>query len=97
MPKLAVPDFESDVLWEIAIAVARRGKAIHNRGTLVLSQAIRLRGRCFQSDRTASVGFSVLTLDAASVWSGPNGTTRLDWMTIGMTKAHSILCRVPST
>src|SRR6266542_4268225 len=54
----------------------------------------RLRGRCFQSDRTAPVGFSLLTLDAASAWSGPDGTTRVDWMTIGMTKAHSILGQV---
>ena len=40
MPNLAVPDFESDVLWGIAIAVARRGKAIRSWGTLELSRAI---------------------------------------------------------
>jgi hypothetical protein len=57
----------------------------------------RLRGRCFQSDRTAPVGFSPLTLGAASVWSGPDRTTRVDWMTMGMTMAHSILHRVAST
>jgi hypothetical protein len=33
-------------------------------------------------------------LDAASVWSGPDGTTRVDWMTMGMTMAHSILSRM---
>jgi hypothetical protein len=30
-------------------------------------------------------------LDAASVWPDPDGTNRVDWMTIGMTMAHSIL------
>jgi hypothetical protein len=40
MPNLTVPDFESAVLWDIAIAVARRGKAIRSWGTLELSRAI---------------------------------------------------------
>lgn len=40
MPNLAVPDFESDVLWDIAIAVARRGKAIRKWGTIESSRAV---------------------------------------------------------
>src|SRR6266545_5050124 len=54
----------------------------------------RLRGRCFQSSRPAPVGFSLLTLDAASVWSGPDGSNWIVWMTMGMTMAHSILDRM---
>lgn len=40
MPNLDLPDFDSDILWDIAIAVARCGKAIRNWGTLELSRAI---------------------------------------------------------
>jgi hypothetical protein len=54
----------------------------------------RLRARCFQSNRSVLVGSCLLTLDAASAWSGPDGSSRIDWMTIGMTKAHSILDRM---
>jgi hypothetical protein len=39
-PTLAVPDFESALLWDIAIAVARRGKAIRYHGSLEPSRAV---------------------------------------------------------
>jgi hypothetical protein len=56
----------------------------------------RLRARCYASNRTAQVGFSLLTLGPASVQTAPDGYRRIDWMIIGMIKAHSILNRVAS-
>ena len=64
MPNLAVPDFESDVLWDIAIAIARRGKAIRRRGTLELSRASEEVER-LNLDFTGSSRFQV----RLSVWS----------------------------
>ena len=40
MTSLAVPDFESTRLWDIAIAVARRRKAIRHHGSLECSRAV---------------------------------------------------------
>jgi hypothetical protein len=45
--------------------------------------------------RTALVGFSLLTLDALSVWSDLDWDSSIVWMIIGMTMARSILDRVP--
>jgi hypothetical protein len=50
----------------------------------------RLRVRCFASDWPALVGSCLLTLDAASVQTAPDGYRRIVWMIIGMIKAHSI-------
>jgi hypothetical protein len=50
----------------------------------------RLRVRCSASNWTEQDRNYLLTLGAASIWSGPNGLRRIVWMTMGMTKAHSI-------
>jgi hypothetical protein len=64
MANLAVPDFESDVLWDIAIAVARRAKAIRSSGTLELSRDVEEFER-LNLDFTGSSGFHV----RLSIWS----------------------------
>jgi hypothetical protein len=64
MPSLDVPDFESDLLWDIALAVARRGKAIRYHGTLELSRADEEFER-LNLDFTDVLGFRV----RLSIWS----------------------------
>lgn len=64
MPSLAVPDFESPLLWDIAIAVARRGKAIRYHGRLDSSRAVEVRER-LNLDFTGVSGFRV----RFSIWS----------------------------
>jgi hypothetical protein len=54
----------------------------------------RLRAKCSASEWTEQNGNYLLTLGAASIWSGPDGPRRIVWMTIEMTKAHSILRRM---
>jgi hypothetical protein len=48
----------------------------------------RLRGHGAQSVQVELVGFPQLTSGSASVWSGPDRGSRLDWMIIGMIKGH---------
>jgi hypothetical protein len=48
----------------------------------------RLRDGCSASAWTEAVGSSLLTLDALSVQTAPNGSRRIVWMIIGMIKAH---------
>src|SRR6266508_1011486 len=50
-----------------------------------------------QSAQSEPIGFSLLRLGGASTWSGPDGSTWTDWMSVGMTVAHSILGRMLST
>ncbi len=64
MPSLAVPDFESALLWDIAIAMARRCKAIRNHGSLESSRAVEDRER-LNLDFTGLSGFRV----RLSIWS----------------------------
>jgi hypothetical protein len=51
---------------------------------------LRLRGGIFQSNTSEGVGSSLLTWDAASIWSDPAGYGSIVWMTIRMTMAHPI-------
>ncbi len=39
------------------------------------------------------IGFSLLTLGAASAWSDPDGTTRVDWMINGMISSFGVMRR----
>jgi len=64
MPSLAVPDFESDLLWQVAIAVARRGKAIRYHGSLECSRAVEDHER-LNLDYTSCLRFRV----RLSIWS----------------------------
>src|SRR6266542_1623391 len=57
----------------------------------------RLRDCCMQSSRMALVGFSLLTLGAASAWSGLDGRFPIVWMIIGDDQGHSILDRMHSS
>jgi hypothetical protein len=59
--------------------------------------AFRLRARCSASNWTELEGNYLLTLGAASIWSGPDRSSWIDWMIIGMIKAHSILRRTRTT
>jgi hypothetical protein len=53
-------------------------------------RTFRLRDESFASDWTAMVGSSLLTWGAASIWSDPEGGSRIVWMIKRMIKAHSI-------
>jgi hypothetical protein len=64
MPSLAVPHLESDLLWEVAVAVARRGKAIRYHGSLDFSRAVEDYER-LNLDYTSSLRFRV----RLSIWS----------------------------
>jgi hypothetical protein len=57
----------------------------------------RLRARSSASNWTVLVGSCLLALGAASIWSGPDEGSWVDWMIIGMIKAHSILRRMRTT
>ena len=52
------------------------------------SSAFRLRVGCSASTWTAPDGSSLLTLDASSVQTAPDGSRRIVWMINGMIKAH---------
>jgi hypothetical protein len=56
----------------------------------------RLRVGCSASTWTAPDGSSLLTLDAPSVQTAPEGSRRIVWMIIGMIKAHPTKNRMPS-
>jgi hypothetical protein len=48
----------------------------------------RLREKRLQSDQTEPDGTALLTLDTASIWTGPDGGDPTCWMIIGMIKAQ---------
>jgi hypothetical protein len=55
----------------------------------------RLRDGCSASIWTATDGSSLLTLDASSVQTAPDGSRPIVWMIIGMIKAHPTQDRMP--